>query len=169
MFFLPSDKQYQVMLNTEDPVISILPGQSVTLTVPSVCASTKTIKPPPPLGVQYRIGSHPDPGAVPALIRIVQTAQELDRLGRFAMVPVAPELRARKIAQTAIWKYLGDLSRNKADRITTTSLREDLAQGLGKLASGLSLRQQEKLDTFAAELYKAVETTLKEAGVTASR
>ncbi|MGE3557113.1 MAG: C2 family cysteine protease [Candidatus Obscuribacterales bacterium] len=163
MCYLSSSGSYQNMINTEDPPLSIAPGKSLQLEIPTVCASTKTVKPPPAKGskVQYRIGDYPDPELFKKLVRILKTSKKMSQSKVYTTLPIDPKIRDRKVAQLAIWKVLGDMSDNPEDKVTRKSLEKDLLDEMNR--AKLSHKQQHAIDTFSADLYHAILETIKRA------
>ncbi|MCA9803275.1 MAG: hypothetical protein KC777_14995 [Cyanobacteria bacterium HKST-UBA02] len=161
MCFLSSSSTCQNMINTEDPPLLIAPGKSLQLEIPTVCASTKTVKPPPAKGskVQYRIGDYPDPELFKKLIRILKTSKTMSQSKVYTTLPINPKIRDRKVAQLAIWKVLGDMSDNPEDKVTRKSLEKDLLEEMNR--AKLSHKQQHAIDSFSAELYHAILETIK--------
>lgn len=163
MCFLSSSSTYQNMINTEDPPLSIAPGKSLQLEIPTVCASTKTVKPPPAKGskVQYRVGDYPDPELFKKLVRILKTSKEMSQSKVYTALPINPKIRDRKVAQLAIWKVLGDMSDNPEDKVTRKTLEKDLLEEMSR--GKLSHRQQHAIDSFSADLYHAIHETIRRA------
>lgn len=161
--FLSSDPDKgQNLMEATDPVFTVPAGKTVVIPIDTFCISTKSISPPPASGMKYTAGKYPDAALFKTLVQIAQNARKLDKEGRFGNVPLASDKRATKIAQTAIWMYLGKRSGKKIDIVSVASLKDDLLSSGQISKENLSDVQLKKVEDFATLIYSAAERTVKE-------
>ncbi|MBZ0185328.1 MAG: hypothetical protein K8F91_03675, partial [Candidatus Obscuribacterales bacterium] len=159
-FFKSQTPSLQDMLKTADPVMRLAPTQVKTIKIDTFCASTKSVKPPPPERASYTVATHT---RQKDLVSIIKTAERLAMQGAFDTVPINAQLRARKITQTAIWMFLGKLSAKKSDLVTVESLTEDMLSGGSVERTKLTPDQLDKVKRFSEALFSASERTVREA------
>ncbi|MBZ0187637.1 MAG: hypothetical protein K8F91_15425 [Candidatus Obscuribacterales bacterium] len=166
IFFNPVNSPgRQSLLKLPGTLVQIPNGMTITRKIPTLCASTKLEKPPGPKeeGVDYKIGPHKNSAVGASIIQIAKTAQQLDNRDAFKTVPINQVLRWKKIAQTAIWKYTGDLTQKKEDDITRQTMRDELVAGLNTTYEKLPSEKQKKVDDMVDAIYGAVMRVLKAA------
>lgn len=162
--FMSSNPQAgQNLMEATDPVFTVPAGQLVLVPIETFCISTKSIKPPPAKGMKYTAGPYPDQVVFKKLVRIAQTAEKLAKDGGYNNVPVSPEKRARKIAQTAIWMYLGKRDGKKSELVTSSSIKEDLLASGTMAREKLTKEQLQRVDIFAGAIYEAARKTIERA------
>ncbi|MBZ0184741.1 MAG: hypothetical protein K8F91_00715, partial [Candidatus Obscuribacterales bacterium] len=163
MFFKPSDPTNQWITNIVDPVFTVKPGETLKVQIETMCVSTKLEKPPQPegSGITYKIADYPDKKVATRLISIIEKAKAMEDKGQFAAVPLSEALRWKKIAQTTVWKFLGDATKSKEDDITKKSMRDELVAGLNTTYEKLLREKQIKVDTMVDAIFGAVMKVLK--------
>jgi len=145
------------MVNGKEPFIQLAPNEMKLLTIETFCVSRKSIKPPPSKGADYTLGQFSDAKESLKIKQIIKSAEQLEQKNGFADVPVYPAMRARKIAQAAIWIYLGTQSEKKEDKVTAASLEREL-----KSSSRHKLGKEElrEISSFTKALFAAAESAL---------
>ncbi len=164
--FVPSNPEQQYLAKLGDPAIVLKAGEKIVLKIDTICMSTKLEKPAQPKSQEkaYTVGDYPDSARAQTLFKIIATAEDMAASGSFDAVKVNPDLRARKIAQLALWKYLGSLSPSSKDDITQESIVSDLLESLkGKRIEASARKLIEDLakqldDSASACLQKTLNT-----------
>lgn len=177
----PNTSAVQTMMITRDLVVTLPVGQVTIAEVPTVCASVKTIPPPPKEGVNFEVGPYADATLWRQISAIIAAAAELDRSGAFASVPINTG-RIDQIAQLAVWRVLGLASGKPEHAVTPDSIQADLLKAvadqvkknpelLKQLGDGYELspkgelivtkRQKKALDERVASIFDAVDLTVK--------
>lgn len=139
-------------------------GQTSSVELKTICISQKHRKPPPPKevaqknGITYKIGS-PAPKEIKSIVR---AARKLAAEGRYASVPLPLEKRQSTVAQLAVWRELGKNSPNPADKITLTSIKDDLLSKAQVKESDLSAAEKSAVKNRVDLIFEAVELTNKE-------
>ncbi|MBK8223579.1 MAG: tetratricopeptide repeat protein [Candidatus Obscuribacter sp.] len=177
----PNTSAVQTMMITKDMVVTLPVGQVTIAEVPTVCASVKTVPPPPKDGVNFEVGPYADAKLWRQLSAIIAAASELDRSGAFASVPINTG-RIDQIAQLAVWRVLGLASGKPEHAVTPETIQADLLKAvadqvkknpelLKQLGDGYELspkgelivtkRQKKALDERVASIFDAVDLTVK--------
>ena len=159
--FRPNAANVQMMMTVRDRLISISPGGVVSLDVPTVCVSTKTIKPPGKEGTSFEIGPYPDQDTWKQLVGILGAAAQMDQDGAFAKLLTKREQRQGMIGQLAIWMLLGRRSGRPEDAVTRDSIATDLLGQMNIKKDQLAPDKQDKFDKGVDEIFLAADLTLK--------
>lgn len=129
--FRPNSANVQTMMITRDLLVRLAPHAQVEVSAETVCASFKSLKPPPVDGVSFEIGSYPDLEAWQQLSKIMAAACDLDKGGAFADVPISQNKR-HTIAQYAIWLFLGRRSDRSEDQLNKNAIEAGWLQEIDK-------------------------------------
>ncbi|HEY9783991.1 MAG TPA: tetratricopeptide repeat protein [Candidatus Obscuribacterales bacterium] len=129
--FHPNVGSVQTMMAIKDVVVTVPVGETAAADLDTVCASAKTIAPPPADGVNFEVKNYDDVDMWKKLAQIVAAAEELENVGAFAKVPMSGN-RKQRITQLAIWKLLGDKSVKPEDKVTPDSIELDLLKAVGE-------------------------------------
>lgn len=177
----PNTASVQTMMITKDLVVTVPVGQVTIAEVPTVCASVKTVPPPPKDGVSFAVGPYADAKLWQQLSAIIAAAAELDRSGAFASVPINTG-RIDQIAQLAVWRVLGLASGKPEHAVSPETIQADLLRAvadqvkknpelLKQLGDGYELspkgellvtkRQKKALDERVASIFDAVDLTVR--------
>jgi tetratricopeptide (TPR) repeat protein len=130
--FRSNSGNVQTMMVTKDTIVSVGANAHVEVAVDTICASLKTMKPPPADGVSFVIGDYPDKATWSKLSKILAAAADLDKSGGFDSIPIAAERRKRTIAQYAVWMALGRQSGGPEDQLTKESIQSDFLKELSE-------------------------------------
>jgi tetratricopeptide (TPR) repeat protein len=159
--FRPNTSLVQTMMVTRDRVVSIPAGGTVTAELPTMCVSTKTIKPPPPEGVEFEIGSYPDADVWKDLASIVEASKQLNRSGAYDHTMFARERREATISQLAVWALLGKKSTNPEDQVTPKVIADDTLDKMGLKREQLPKEKLEMFEKGIDQIFLAVDLTIK--------
>ncbi len=162
-FFVPDVSSFQTMMCTDSRVIDVAPGSTATAEIPTVCASAKTVKPPPAEGVSYLPGPHPDPALGSTAVGILEASSQLAQSNCFDTVPIPKERCHSTITQLAIWKEAGSRTPDPADDVTGPVIKQDLLQAAQIDEKELTRKQRDNVDKGVASIFAAVDLTLKQA------
>ena len=162
--FMPSKSGMQIMMASEkSPTLDIAPGKTLATEIPSVCVSTKTLKPPVFEPIAYTPGAYPDETQRRVLQAIIDASQTLDQKKAFDNSPIAPERRAHTVAQLAIWSVTGAVSPNPADVVNKDVVKADICNSANLDPTKLAPPQKKQLDDSIAKIMAGVDLTLKQA------
>ncbi len=171
----------QNMMVIMDQFLTIPVGQTAILKVPTVCASDKTVHPPPADGVEYSAGNYDDPATWKQLSGVIAASREIDKTGGYKGLPMAGSAK-EQIAQLAVWRIIGLKSGAPEHQVTPQSIYEDLIRAvqdqvkvdpslLGKLGGGYSLDKKgnlivapglkKTLDERCDNIFTAVDLTVR--------
>ncbi len=171
----------QTMMVIADVFITIEVGQTTIITVPTVCASVKTVPPPPADGVEFAAGNYGDPIIWKQLSGILAAAKEIDKSGGYKGIPMSGSAKDQ-IAQLAVWRVLGLKSGAPEHQVTPQTIQQDLLNAisdqvkrnpalLGQLGGGYTLDKQGNLivaagqrktiDERCNQIFDAVDLTVK--------
>jgi len=178
--FRPNSGNVQTMMVIKDTIVSVGANAHIQVAVDTICASLKTMKPPPADGVSFVIGDYPDRQTWSKLSRILAAAADLDQSGSFNDIPLAIERRKRTIAQYAVWMALGRQSGGPQDQLTKESIGSDFLKELSEQAKNnpqihhdleehhqlgaggdvvLNKKQKEGLDARVEAIFNATDLT----------
>jgi tetratricopeptide (TPR) repeat protein len=89
----PNTLTVQTMLISHDIVAEVPAGQTAIVEVQTVCASVKTIQPPPGVtdGLDFSAGDYADPAVWAQLASIIAAGQELSNVGAFGKLLMASD------------------------------------------------------------------------------
>lgn len=161
--FRPSAGQYQNMITTQKCTIKVPAWQKVATEIPTLCASSKNVSPPPGESIAYKPADHPDAAVGQMLPLIVDAAKSLDGENAFRNVPVPPERRQQTIAQLAIWREVGDRTPDPGDDVTAAVIKGDVVQAGQIDEKTLTRKQRDNLMAYASGVFNAVDITVKRA------
>jgi tetratricopeptide (TPR) repeat protein len=127
----PGNKSIQKMMMRRSSALKLAPGATNEFELGTVCASVKSIPPPPGQPSDYTAGPYGDEKTWKQMASIVAAADQLDSKDLFHDVPLKNE-RKEQIAQFAIWRVLGLASGNPDDAVTPESIESDLLRLTGE-------------------------------------
>lgn len=157
--FSPNTPGYQNMACTKDVICKIPAGQSVNIPLTTMCMSGKTLKPPPPSGVQFSPGNF-NPAEQKLADRLITATNMLNSDKFYDHLPPGDE-RPKLIAQMAHWINEGKKSNNPADTVSPESIRDDMLSKTKLTYSSLSPKDQKAIDSMCSQIFKASDKTLK--------
>ncbi|MDX2107236.1 MAG: tetratricopeptide repeat protein [Candidatus Melainabacteria bacterium] len=81
----PNTPSVQNMMVTTDQIVNVAPGQTAIVQVQTVCASVKTVPPPPQVteGLNFEVGDYQDPAMWAKISTIIAASKELAGVGAF--------------------------------------------------------------------------------------
>ena len=81
----PNTPSVQNMMVTTDQIVNVAPGQTAIVQVQTVCASVKTVPPPPQVteGLNFEVGDYQDPAMWMRISTIIAASKELATVGAF--------------------------------------------------------------------------------------
>ncbi len=141
---------------------------TTTVRLPTVCASAKTVPPPPAEGGNYRLGAYPDAKLYKKIVGILEAAKRPEFQRQFADVTIAPERRQATISQLATWMEIGKQTRVPADQITRDGIKADLLRAAKVSSDSFSRQQVKSLDQGVNAIFMAADLTRKEGLSTAA-
>lgn len=178
----PNVSGVQNMMVIADVFMTIPVGQTTIAKIPTVCASVKTVPPPPADGVEFSAGNYEDPGVWKQLSGIIAASKEIERAGGYKGLPVAGSAK-EQISQLAVWRLLGLKSGAPEHQVTPQTIQQDLINAvseavkknpgmLGQLGGGYSIdsktgnlivaeAQRKKLDERCNAIFDAVDLTIR--------
>ena len=130
----PGEKGIQRMMVLRNSAVKLLPGVATDVELRTVCASIKSVPPPPDRQVAFTSSSYGDDKIALQLSAIIAAADELERSGAYKGVPMKKE-RREQIQQLAIWKVLGEGSTNPDDKVSADSIESDLLRQTADLVT----------------------------------
>lgn len=182
VFHPDPSKNVQKMMTTKDTIFELAVGQSTIVEIPTICASYKSVPPPPESGVNFQVGDYQDKDVWKKLSAIIYSAEKLFHAGAFDAVPIGTkDNRKDQIAQLAIWKILGENSTSTKDKVNRESIAAGLIRELAeqcrknpeflkKLGADFSLtpegqltvtgKQKEILDKRVDQIFSAIDLTI---------
>ncbi len=129
--FRPNTANVQTMMVIRDRMVSLPPNAQISVNVFTVCASYKSLKPPPVDGVSFEIGNYPDHDTWKQLANILAAARELNKKGAFDNLPFSdPKRRLHTMEQYSIWLMLGKKSSDPHDQLTKDAVGADFMKVL---------------------------------------
>lgn len=161
--FLPGDSSFQVMMSTEDIMVIVPPGQTVSTELSTFCISPKGVKPPPEEGASYKLGTYPDPQLGELAGRIYELSKGFEKEKFYETVPIPEKRRRQTIAQLAIWMELGKISSRPQDKITKKSVGEEILKQADVKPESFSPEQKKSFDKGVDDIFNAANLTLKAA------
>jgi hypothetical protein len=141
---------------------------STTVRLSTVCASPKSVPPPPAEGGNYRVASYPDAKLYRKIVGILEAAKQPDLQQQFAKVPIAAERRAATLSQLAIWMEIGKQTGGPANQITRNEIKTDLLKAAKIPLDSLSAEQVKSLNQGVDAIFMAADLTRKEGLSTAA-
>lgn len=178
----PNVSGVQNMMVIADVFMTIPVGQTTIAKIPTVCASVKTVPPPPADGVEFSAGNYDDPGVWKQLSGIIAASKEIERTGGYKGLPVAGSAK-EQISQLAVWRLLGLKTGAPEHQVTPQTIQQDLINAvseavkknpgmLGQLGGGYSIdsktgnlivadSQKKKLDERCNAIFDAVDLTIR--------
>ncbi|GEM_PF-920097 len=179
----PNMPGVQKMMVTKDTIITVPVGQVAIAKVETICASVKTIAPPPKGGVAFDVGSYPDAKVWKQLSAIIAASNDLERNGGYSGVPIKKEQnRKEQIAQLAVWRLLGLISGRPEHAVTPETIEDDMLKELkqqarknpkildqfngayqldGKGELVVEKKQRKQLDETVASIFNAIDLTIR--------
>lgn len=151
----------QNMMVTQDRIVTVPAGGTIWAEVPTMCVSTKTVKPPGAVEAEFDVGAYPDEAVWKQLASIVEAARILSRNGAFDKTMFAKERREAIISQLAVWLLLGKRSDKAEDQVTAPGIAADTLSKMGINREQLSKEKQQMFDHGVDEIFLAVDLTLK--------
>ena len=130
--FRSNSGNVQTMMVTRDTIVSVGANEQVQVSLDTVCASLKSIKPPPADGVSFQVGDYPDKTMWSKISRILAAAADLEKSGALDGVPMDKKRRRSTIAQYAIWMTLGKANGGPDDQLTKESIGADFLRELSE-------------------------------------
>jgi tetratricopeptide (TPR) repeat protein len=130
--FRSNSGNVQTMMVTKDTIVSVGANAQIQVAVDTICASLKTMKPPPADGVSFVIGDYPDKGTWSKLSKIMAAAADLDKNAGFDSIALDKKRRQHTIAQYAVWMALGRQSGGPDDQLTKESIQSDFLKELSE-------------------------------------
>lgn len=178
----PNVNGVQNMMVIADVFMTIPVGQTTIAKIPTVCASVKTVPPPPADGVEFTAGNYEDPAVWKQLSGIIAASKEIEKNGGYKGLPVAGSAK-EQISQLAVWRLLGLKSGAPEHQVTPQTIQQDLINAvseavkknpamLGQLGGGYSIdsktgnllvadSQRKKLDERCNAIFDAVDLTIR--------
>jgi hypothetical protein len=155
--FVPSNPQYQVMMNMQEKEMNVPANGQLAVVIPTICASTKTQR-PPSLGGQVYQAEKPQ-GTYNVIKCIAQASETLAKDGAYSSTPVPSETQQMTFCQLAVWMENG---KKPEDQIKPQILSKDLCRKAGIDLSALRPRQKREFDDNINKIFLAVDYTRKE-------
>jgi tetratricopeptide (TPR) repeat protein len=159
----PNTLAVQTMLTTRDTLLTIPAHASISSDISTVCASLKTIPPPPAEGVEWSVADYPDPEMWKQIAAILEASHNLFQSGAYDSTMFARERKEATIQQLAIWLLLGKKSDKQADQITSKTIFDDILSKMNVTPEQLGPEKLEKFTKGVDEIFAAVDLTLKKA------
>jgi tetratricopeptide (TPR) repeat protein len=133
--FRPNTANVQTMMVIRDRMVSLPAGSQLTVSLFTICASYKSLKPPPVDGVSFEIGNYPDMDTWKQLSNILAAARELNKKGAFDSLPFDdPKRRLHTMEQYSAWLMLGKKSIDPQDQLTKEAVGADFMKILEERA-----------------------------------
>jgi tetratricopeptide (TPR) repeat protein len=161
--FKPNTLLVQTMMVTRDRVVTVPAGGTVSTDLPTMCVSTKTVRPPPAEGIEFEVGAYPDADVWKDLASIVEAGKQLNKTGAYDRTMFARERRESTISQLAVWTLLGRKSSNADDQVTPKAIADDTLDKMGIKREQLSKEKQEMFEKGIDQIFLAVDLTIKKA------
>jgi hypothetical protein len=180
----PGSHGMQKMLVLRSNAFKLTPGAATEFELSTVCADVKSIPPPPGQASDYTAGPYGDDKLWHQIAAIIAAADQIDREGGYKSVPMKNE-RKQQIAQFAIWRLLGQHSKNPEDSVTPESIESDLLRASGdivkkdparlaELGEGYELNNKGELvvsgkrkkaleDNVVSPIFEAIDLTMRKA------
>jgi len=159
--FQPDHNDCQTMMCTEDTCITLSPHQAVTTTVPTMCISAHSIKPPPEKGSSYQPKPIDDSQFYKFCDHTLTLSRYLEEAHYYDQVPIPAKRRRDTICQLAQWMEQARRSGDPKDAISPKSILTDLLDKGHFDPAKLSPEVLAKLDDRCQSLYKAANLTYK--------
>lgn len=159
--FVPDSNKSQIMMSTEAITIELPAGKTEEVEIPTVCASSKLMAPPPNIPTRYEPAEHPVLKQKSLIVKLLLEARELEDKHAFDGVCIAPSRRAATIGQLAIWKESGALTADGRDDVTRDVIMNDLLESVHKSPQSLSKSQRKQLDEGVNSIFTAADLTCK--------
>lgn len=178
----PNVSGVQNMMVIADAFMTVAVGQTAILQIPTVCASVKTVPPPPADGVEFACGNYDDPAIWRQMSGIMAASAEINKSGGYAHLPKMGKEPKEQIAQLAVWRLLGLKSGAPEHQVTPETIQTDLTNAvseqvkrnpslLSQLGGGYSLdskgnlivadKQKKAIEDRCKSIFDAVDLTLK--------
>ena len=126
----PNKPGVQTMFITSDVIVTVQPGKTAIVSVGTMCASPKSVPPPPPIteGLNFEVTDYKDLETWTKIAQIVEAGRELEMVGAFGnlMFPSAAAIKAMIDAEITketerrikeLMKASPSLSRSQAELI----------------------------------------------------
>jgi hypothetical protein len=159
--FRPNSANIQMMMTTTDKILSLPAQTTVSVDIPTVCASVKSIKPPGKEGTSFEVGRYPDEDTWKELVSILAAAQQLSKEGAYEHLLTKRESRQATIGQLAIWMLLGKRTGRSEDAVTKESIGNEMLDQMNLKRQQLSPDKLERFDKGVDEIFLATDITLK--------
>lgn len=150
----PNTPSVQNMMVTMDQIVSIPPGQTAIVQVQTVCASVKTIPPPPQAteGLNFEVGDYGDAAMWAKISAIIAAGQELALVGAFGnMLMVSPERIAQLVDQAfqqeiqrLIEEGLNQLPTNQRGDAARSAIEQQVRQNENDIRQRVQRRVEEE-------------------------
>jgi len=158
--FRPNAANVQMMMATKDSFVVLPPETTVTVDLPTVCVSVKSIKPPSADGTTFEVGSYPDTGLWKELAAILAASQQLFKEGAYDKLLTKKDQRRNMIAQLAIWMKLGKADGRPENAVTKEAIGDDLLTQLHIDRKQLPKEKQDRFDAGVEEIFLAADLTV---------
>ena len=178
----PNVSGVQNMMVIADMFMTVAVGETAIMQIPTVCASVKTVPPPPSDGVDFACGNYDDPAVWKQLSGIMAASREIDKSGGYSHLPKLGKEPKEQIAQLAVWRLLGLKSGAPEHQVTPETIQADLTNAvseqvkknpalLSQLGGGYSLdkngnlvvaqQQKKQIEDRCKSIFDAVDLTLR--------
>lgn len=139
----PNTPSVQNMMVTMDQLVSIPPGQTAIVNVQTVCASVKTVPPPPQVteGLNFEVGDYADSAMWAKIAQIIAAGKELAMMGAFGNNLMLSEeaIRAQidKVVQEEIQRLidqgLNQLPANQRGDAQRSAIEQQVRQNMNDI------------------------------------
>jgi len=107
----PNTPSVQNMMVTMDQIVTVPPGQTAIVQVQTVCASVKTIPPPPQAteGLNFDVGDYQDPAMWLRISQIIAASKELATVGAFGNLINTSDAMLRQLVDQEVQNEIARL------------------------------------------------------------
>ncbi len=137
-------------------------AKTITIELKTVCASAKSVKPPPAEGVNYIPLEYPDREMYRNIIGIIESARSLEMQNHYQRVPIAGERKQSTMMQLAIWMEIGSRKGQSKDEVSPAAIRDDLIKTIDLDIRDLSEEERITFDNGVDAIFMAADLTRKE-------
>lgn len=176
----PAVSGVQNMMVVRDMFMTVPVGQTAIMQIPTICASVKTVPPPPSDGVEFSAGNYEDPSVWKQLSSIIAASNEIDKQRGYGQI-LGKDTK-EQISQLAVWRLLGLKSGAPEHQVTPQTISQDLISAvsekvkrdpsiLGQLGGGYSIDKQgnlavsegkkKQIDERCNQIFAAVDLTIR--------
>lgn len=162
------EPQFQTMMLIQPCKIAVPSNSSQVARLKTICADSKILRPPPPVGspdkLVYRVGDHPQPELgrfARACLDLVDTLAKLGGFKGILMLETDPQLAV----QLSVWQEAGSRTPSTADDLTESVLAEDIHKKLSaKLGRPITPEEKSEVRPSIVQMLKSIDICRKEAG-----